>query len=542
VVLSGAFMAVVLFPSLVFADFSYTPTDTQSPSTSSLGASGFWYIPLGYGWSGRMATTTTYMENITGTAFALSTFQYKQCDVEFVPTSISGTNCPSGAQLLTSLSFGQMPVSGADPYTNASYTYTADANPAKFTYLAFNVSFQTKDFQMYGSQDDFFRYGGIQNVGTADDLSPLVTPYLIIESVTAPVSLERTRIISLDPPDESTVSTSTPVTATTTGYISSEDFEEEGTYVVFVLKPLITPFLGTGYAGDQTATVEITSSGFFTATTTFETLSEGAGYPVGEYELYAYLWVCNPVFGFCGIKSYLIPLDPYAGPTELVNDLIVGTSTQVGQDFKNQVQVLRDLLGAPSTGTTTPMVSSYCNPLGDFQFVNCLFGLFSFGASIVNEPIQSFLSNLTSRAPWGYAKRLIVILQGNATTTLPSIAFTVPSGFPVGEGKTFDFTPWEPIQAGVTMIDEARPYGITESPMETFLYWWNLLWGIMFGLWLLREIYGAWTSGDFEDLGFVGDGAHGRIRKDVRGRKYQEYSTGDVKRLLKKGENSGFNK
>jgi len=105
-------------------------------------------------------------------------------------------------------------------------------------------------------------------------------------------------------------------------------------------------------------------------------------------------------------------------------------------------------------------------------------------------------------------------------------------------GATIDFTPYTHIQSALTAIDTAEVDTIEGSPLDKFLYYWDLMWKIVLVLWIIRRIYGAWGDGDFEDIGFVGGDAHGRMRKDVHGRTYQEWSTGDINRAIKKGRGS----
>jgi len=107
---------------------------------------------------------------------------------------------------------------------------------------------------------------------------------------------------------------------------------------------------------------------------------------------------------------------------------------------------------------------------------------------------------LLSCVPWGYATRVYVILTSDtSTSTLPSIAVSVPSELP-GGGEIIDFTPWAGIEAAVTKIDETEVETIDGSPLAMFEFYWNIMWSLVFAFWLMREFYSAYELGDFEDL------------------------------------------
>ena len=83
-----------------------------------------------------------------------------------------------------------------------------------------------------------------------------------------------------------------------------------------------------------------------------------------------------------------------------------------------------------------------------------------------------------------------IFTETTSTSTLPSIAVSIPSGLPMS-GTVIDFTPYTHIASAVDRLSIDNVETMEDSPMDTFLYWWNLMWLIVFGLWLIREFYDA---------------------------------------------------
>lgn len=180
------------------------------------------------------------------------------------------------------------------------------------------------------------------------------------------------------------------------------------------------------------------------------------------------------------------------------------------------------------------------------NIAECIQALSVVAADTVASSLQTYMGDLLSRAPWGYATRVFVILTNNTgTSTLPSIAVAVPDGLPM-EGSTFDFSPWGPIESAVSLIDNTEVETIDGSPLVQFEFWWNVMWSLIFAFWLMRELYGAYELGDFDDDripvgrgGSMGRGiaAYKMIAKDSRAY-YREGVRGQTVSNIRSNQNA----
>jgi len=69
----------------------------------------------------------------------------------------------------------------------------------------------------------------------------------------------------------------------------------------------------------------------------------------------------------------------------------------------------------------------------------------------------------------------------------------------VAHGKTLDLNLTDGFSG---TIDQINANGVTTShgnQFETFLYYWNLLWYIMFAIWIAREVMGSFSNVDLSD-------------------------------------------
>lgn len=350
------------------------------------------------------------------------------------------------------------------------------------------------------------------------------------------VANTQTRIISVSPVTGDSIASTSVVQYSVHAYINPNDVGARLSYSVFP----INSYLGTGslfgWLGGDTFDY---GGGYVVSTTSgdlYFTSSSSVPLPVGSYSSVVDLKEWCLTVPLVGWTTCVSPLTNSSGT-------LIGTTTYwsvdshsaLGQQFISNIQALDDIIYG--TATTTLFASS-CNPLS-FDTTKCVTGLFSASASFLWGLISPLFDMVLSAQPWGYGYRVAQIFFDDsvASSTLPSIAVSVPSGLPMG-GRTIDFTPYDSIESALTKIDTTEVETITGSPLDKFLYYWNLMWYIMFGLWLVREIYQAFGDGDFEDVAWLGGDSHGRMRKDIRGRTYQEWSTGDIKRAIKKGQNS----
>lgn len=327
------------------------------------------------------------------------------------------------------------------------------------------------------------------------------------------------------------------ITAVNNAAITSQavgpSFSEGGTLVCSWLPNWLCPPLPgeesapqLGGSGRYTFDVPITESGEFSFATTTDVQV------IGRYRMTTE--IVRPVDTFFGLSTSYIQFvsttTAFTVATSTAHDIAVGQQVDAiiaAQEAYN-----------PECGFDIMEPGDW---LPDLQ--QCITSLFAVPVDYVADGLQGALQDLLSRAPWGYATRAYVIITGDtASSTLPSLAVDVPDGLPMA-GKSFDFSPWEPTETALASLDTAVVETMEGSPLDNFLFWWNTMWLIMFALWLVREIYGIAEMGDFDDIvertGFAGGKAHGRIRRASNGQRYQEYTTADVKRMIKKGERNG---
>jgi len=97
--------------------------------------------------------------------------------------------------------------------------------------------------------------------------------------------------------------------------------------------------------------------------------------------------------------------------------------------------------------------------------------------------------------PWGYAVVFNDTLQNGTSTALGTLTMSFPTSS-VAHGKTLEL----PLTTGFSgAITQINANGVTTShgnQFETFLYYWNMIWYIMFAIWIAREVMGAFSNVD----------------------------------------------
>lgn len=227
-------------------------------------------------------------------------------------------------------------------------------------------------------------------------------------------------------------------------------------------------FYGSALPWNECLPASFSGYGDFTATTT---LADGI------YNMIWYLWSESE-----GIKA-------------------LATSSQftvVQNTVGSYNEILNQFGGASTTPTSlSDCVASSTSNLNEsfvYAYTKCLFMP---QTGTMGALVTSFKNDILRKFPWGYGTRIYDLLYNatsSATTTLPSIAFTMPSNMPVS--GSFDFSPWQPIAEVVAELETATTSTMEGTVMDNFLFYWNTLWYIVFGLWLMREIYGTWNDVD----------------------------------------------
>lgn len=339
-----------------------------------------------------------------------------------------------------------------------------------------------------------------------------------------PVSDQTTRIVSTEPSNGSVISTSTPVTIGAQIFLNEADFDDGDYYVTIEYShnepPLSNPIVGINscalgvgpfcfwnpanrsYDPVWTEAFDILTSGASSYSTSTDNISEeGRHYVVTSIRR-------NTLF--------------------LPDTVIVSTSTS----FTFGTSTYYDLY--------TDYTNELLGPNGIFEeSLDCTFDLSSsIGFNIFSDlstcitsiayrivvPDSTSLTFLLSslrdgilvKAPFGYATRLYDIFQASTTpATLPSTATVIPSYLP-GAGTSIDFDVFTQIPIAIETIEAQSVPTMTGNPMTNFLYWWEILWKIVFIMWVIKQFYGAFSGGDFDH---IRPGPGGRFRNDVQRRR-----------------------
>ncbi len=147
---------------------------------------------------------------------------------------------------------------------------------------------------------------------------------------------------------------------------------------------------------------------------------------------------------------------------------IVGTPTFIGNLTQNGFNILNGTL-ASSTATSSVALVANCNPLGTFDMVNCLAGLFIPDASQVQATIVGAQQGILTRMPWGYVTRFVGIVGGTGTTTLSTTYTTTVALNTASDTTTLSFNPGDMFAGGATLVDSIEsPYDNTVTFRSVF--------------------------------------------------------------------------
>lgn len=313
-----------------------------------------------------------------------------------------------------------------------------------------------------------------------------------------------TCISTVEPEDGEIVSTTTPTTWGMTGYISADDFRE-GARARLKLdrntdQQAVGSLIALESATGNYTNFEIGVAGAISISTS--TVEHLLG--VEREGVWRMRWeIQSPRLNIFGFSLFYDTLE-FNSSTYTYGE---ATAVDVIQE---QQRALLETLFEASTDPLSGCQFDFSTVL-DFSAEDNIFTCVLTMVSSMVIPngqqaeilIQGARESFLEKAPWGYATRVYDILSySTATSTLPSIAFTLPDGLPNAEKEqVIDFSPWAPIESAVERIDTAEVETIDGSPLAQFLFWWNTMWLLMFALWLIRELHGAWEAGDFEHDG-----------------------------------------
>jgi len=283
-----------------------------------------------------------------------------------------------------------------------------------------------------------------------------------------------TQIHSVVPSADEVVATSTALIVGATGYIHADDYEDA--YVQIKVwnqgagASAVSPAVVT-----STYNFPISSSGVFDVSTTTNATTAGM-YNLVVRIMRSQTWWQDEELDKSATK--------FTASTTIGWDLVLNNPLNVfplGNELANLATSSLADGGVCDWDWTT-----------NFQLGKCVRGLIATllipDNAMLIETTNDFKGTFLRKAPWGYATRVWEIMSASTTpAVLPSISAVIPEGLPHA-GDSFDFTPWDSIEATITRVDTASVASIDGSPFDTFMFWFNTVAYILFGLWLIKEV------------------------------------------------------
>lgn len=270
--------------------------------------------------------------------------------------------------------------------------------------------------------------------------------------------------------------------------------------------------------------------------------------PVGNYKVSGSIYTTylggflnNPI-GIWG--NNIVESQDDSNPLAQYRLYVVGTSTTIGGIRQNVNNQLEDVLSA--TGTAATLAD--CNILSGFDFGRCV----SFALIPSTEQLRNFAnvitSNIMTKFPLGYVWSIVEILKGDVGTSIPSVSAVVPEVLP-GGGSELELSlqpgdlDWILNATTSVFANESAPSGASLYSITSF--YWNILVYMGVFAYLYTRVMGSHLVGTIGEMmsysvtsgvDFHDKAAHGRRRKNVRGKTYREYNNKDIERMIEKGK------
>jgi len=260
---------------------------------------------------------------------------------------------------------------------------------------------------------------GATNPVGAIDVATGYTWWALFDSVS---DTNVTHIIDYNPYDGSVISSSTPQTINVFGYISDDDIDNNVRVHIHIdqLSALITSLNQWDYEWTEDV------SGFFVESTT-TTFSE-----IGDYRIIVYI--------IKDVPSFITPI--ITSETELDSETGIFTvdfQTQYNAFIRSQQTITGGIITSKLDG------SENCNGIWSaFNIASTTMCLFAPDDDQVQALIQSYKVALFEKFPVGYLTRFVTILaldatSTGATTTIPSLSYSLPDDYPVSSLQGFNF-------------------------------------------------------------------------------------------------------
>lgn len=428
---------LLVFPISAFADVSQGDYSSSFSKTSSLTQA----QQLGTLFSGSLTDWSIYVTGSGQPFVSVALYEYASC-----------TDVSSGTLLS---------ISQADSHTYVSNVMNfhrntpIPLNSSSCYFLVFtnNNLGGSNSAVIYGSSSNTWAGGNMLSNGASISGTPLTSNltvnvssspvtdmYFVLQGIAGGGIDTRTRIDSVDPAEGDNVSTTTPIYLGAIGYINSSygDFTNVDHNEGIQVKWNVYSNAQTNNCIDVLCTV---GGGGGVAGVNYYSGTGFSAFSAQDFSVSA-LMDSNLATGYYTLTTSIIKPSSFFGLSSIFGigfgeDIIVATTTQftagvpsAGQTALNEIYNATKAGVAGLTATSSAVSLDSCN-LFTFDIGTCLAVLFLPSASDMQNTIQFAKDNILSRAPWGYATRMVAILTNNATTTistaLPTWTVTFPS-------------------------------------------------------------------------------------------------------------------
>jgi hypothetical protein len=231
-----------------------------------------------------------------------------------------------------------------------------------------------------------------------------------------------------------------------------------------------------------TLTFPIVSSGAFSFSTTSPAL--GGGTYTMNTQIMTGTWL-GSVLNFFGFGAYA------------TQDVRTSLTTSFTAAAPNGFDIL---VASTTASMSTYLASSTismaaCGVSFDFNVTDCLNLLFVPQPQFIGQQLGALKNGFLSYAPWGYLTRTIVILSGQASSTLPTFTTTIALGSPT-DTDTMTFDMGDMVSGGGTLLNSIKDTQTgTMSAQDIIEPWVRLFIALFVVIVIVRDLTHMGTSG-----------------------------------------------
>jgi len=390
----------------------------------------------------------------------------------------SGGGTTIGYQLFaTSTSSGSV-------YTFDLTAFVVSGTPQEGILLESGYWYEIRALPLYVAQGDYDLYNwyAVNTAGVTHNY----TSYLVTSSdfVYSSGSLLYTRLISTDPLNKETVSTTTSIGATFS--VSSEDWSEDA-YLDISYQ---STFASSGYYAGVVVPQEYHETfavdpgmNWVSTTTTF--LKPG-GYTV-RWKLIAPSWLSSFSLGLLNgrelFASSTVLYVGYKSGNDIIEESLVEAVNRVG----SATGVI-----ASSTASSTSSFVQDCNIFGfsTFNLGQCLTVLFVPNKSQMQLLLEKVQTGFLTKFPLGYVTDFVTILATSTVVSIPSITATVPEALP-GHGSVVTLGVSSSTLSWLYESTSGEFSGSSQTFYDFTYYYWRIIVVLSLLFYLLMRILGS---------------------------------------------------